>query len=85
MTAPGARSKAPEHFVSFEADIKPLFREFDRNSMRKAFDLWNIDDVRAHQDAIVAHVADGSMPCDRPWPADHVALIRQWVSDGSRP
>ena len=28
---------APE--VSFDADIKPLFREKDRDSMRRAFDL----------------------------------------------
>ena len=31
---------------SFEADIKPLFREKDRDSMRNAFDLWSYADVQ---------------------------------------
>jgi hypothetical protein len=71
--------------VSFAADIRPLFRDVDRASMRKAFDLWNYDDVKAHRDAIVAHLADGSMPCDGPWPAGNVALISRWATDGARP
>jgi len=71
--------------VGFEADIKPLFRAFDRGSMRKAFDLWNYDDVRDHEDAILAHVANGSMPCDGAWPADRVALFQSWIAGGSKP
>ena len=43
VTLPG-----PDETVSFEAHIKPLFREHDRKSMTFAFDLWSCDDVRAH-------------------------------------
>ena len=28
----------------FETDIKPLFRERDRQAMRSRFDLWSHDD-----------------------------------------
>jgi hypothetical protein len=31
--------------ISFEQDIKPLFRENDRQSMKPAFDLWSHDDA----------------------------------------
>jgi hypothetical protein len=30
---------------SYERDIRPLFRESDRESMVFAFDLWDSDDV----------------------------------------
>jgi hypothetical protein len=32
--------------MGFEQDIKPLFREDDRNAMRFAFDLWSPDESR---------------------------------------
>jgi hypothetical protein len=70
---------------SFTADIKPLFRESDRSSMQKAFDLWEYGDVRTHQDAILDRLADGSMPCDGPWPEPSIALFRDWMATGSRP
>ena len=31
--------------LSFERDIRPMFREKDRDSMLKAFDLWSYSDV----------------------------------------
>ena len=31
--------------VSFETDIKPMFRDRDRGSMQSQFDLWSYDDV----------------------------------------
>lgn len=43
----------------FERDARPLFREKDRTSMLRAFDLWSYDDVRAHQDAILGQLAPG--------------------------
>ena len=68
--------------VGFEADIKPLFREKDRDSMRRAFDLWSYDDVSAHADAIGARLSDGTMPCDGAWPQDRVSLFQSWVAEG---
>lgn len=68
--------------LSFERDVKPLFRDKDRDSMRRAFDLWSHDDVRTHAEAITNVLKQGSMPCDGAWPADRVALFDRWVEDG---
>jgi transcriptional regulator with XRE-family HTH domain len=35
--------------LSFERDIRPMFREKDRDSMLRAFDLWSHSDVHAQQ------------------------------------
>jgi len=61
--------------VSFEAQVKPLFRERDRESMQRAFDLWSYDDVSQHADAILGTVKTGSMPCDGAWPPDQVEIL----------
>jgi len=68
--------------VGYERDIRPLFRDKDVKSMAKAFDLASYDDVRAHADGILGRVADGSMPCDGPWPQERVDLFRSWVDAG---
>ncbi len=71
--------------LSFEQDIRPLFREKDRTSMLKAFDLWSFTDVETHQDAILEQVRSGHMPCDGAWPADKVSKFADWISEGSQP
>jgi hypothetical protein len=68
--------------LSFETDIKPLFRERDRNSMRRSFDLWSYDDVAENADRILDRVRAGSMPCDGAWPQDQVQLLARWVESG---
>ena len=50
--------------------------------MSFAFDLWSCDDVRAHAAEILRRLEDGSMPCDRGWPADRVEVFRRWVDTG---
>ncbi len=70
---------------SYASDIKPLFREKDRDAMIKAFDLWSYDDVRSHADAIIGALKRGVMPCDGAWPADHVALLESWQGAGFAP
>ena len=67
---------------SFEQDIKPLFREYDRDNMTYSFDLWSYDDVRDHADDILDRLEEGDMPPDRPWPDEHIALFRSWMDDG---
>jgi hypothetical protein len=69
--------------TSYAADIKPLFRERDRGAMLSHFDLWSYDSVAQNRDAILAQLADGSMPCDGPWPAGQVELFRRWVAEGA--
>ena len=74
-----------EAALSFERDIKPLFREKDRTSMSKAFDLWSATDVAAHGDAILGRLRDGSMPCDGAWPAGNVDTFANWLGAGAQP
>jgi hypothetical protein len=70
--------------LSFERDVRPLFRERDRGSMREVagFDLWARADVVEHSQAILQRLEDGSMPCDQAWPDEQVALFRRWVEAG---
>jgi hypothetical protein len=68
--------------VGFESDIKPLFREGDRQSMRGQFDLWSHDDVTQYADAILARLRDGTMPCDGAWPQAQVDLFQRWSESG---
>jgi hypothetical protein len=68
--------------VSFEAQVKPLFRERDRESMEFAFDLWSYDDVSENADAILDRLKDGTMPCDGAWPQAQVDLFERWIADG---
>ena len=42
--------------LSFERDIRPLFRESDRDAMSGVFDLWSYDDVNAHSASILGAV-----------------------------
>ena len=69
--------------LGFESDIKPLFRERDRGSMRRSFDLWDYADVVANGQAIADRLADGSMPCDGAWPPERVELFRRWFDEGA--
>jgi hypothetical protein len=68
--------------LSFDTDIKPLFRERDRESMLRAFDLWSHDDVSEHADAILGVLEAGTMPCDGAWPQANVDLFRSWTENG---
>jgi hypothetical protein len=74
-----------EPTLSFERDVKPLFREKDRASMSKAFDLWSAADVAAHGEAIAGRLRDGSMPCDGPWPAEQIETFTRWLDADARP
>ncbi len=74
---------ASDDGISFEQDIKPLFREGDRESMKWAFDLWSYDDVARNSDAILGRLRDGTMPCDGAWPDEQVDLFQGWVEAGT--
>ena len=68
--------------IGFEQQIKPLFRERDRDSMRFGLDLWSLEDVSTHADAILDRLHAGTMPCDGVWPAERVAVFRRWIDAG---
>jgi hypothetical protein len=69
--------------IGYDKEIKPLFREKDRDAMRRAFDLWSYTDVVAHSEAIAKQLSEGTMPCDGPWPTDHVELFQRWIEEGT--
>jgi hypothetical protein len=69
--------------VSYASDIRPLFRDKDRERMEFAFDLWSYEDVKENADAILERLEEGDMPCDGPWPDGQVELFRRWVAAGS--
>jgi hypothetical protein len=68
--------------LSFERDIKPLFRAKDRDSMLTAFDLFEYEDVVDNADAILGSLRSGQMPCDGPWPDADVDKLQQWIELG---
>ena len=53
--------------------------------MSFAFDLASYDDVRESAGEIYERLADGTMPCDRAWPPEHVRLFRAWIDASSPP
>ena len=70
---------------SFQSDIRPLFREYDRENMDYSFDLWEYDDVKENADDILDRLEEGDMPCDAPWPEERIATFRQWMEEGMEP
>jgi hypothetical protein len=71
--------------VTYEQDIRQLFRDRDIQSMLFAFDLSSYEDVRANAEAIYQRLVAGSMPCDGRWPAEDVEHFRTWIDNGSPP
>lgn len=70
---------------SFEADIRPLFRESDRRAMKFLLDLWAYEEVRDQAKDILAQLESGDMPCDDTWPKDQVEVLRRWIDGGCPP
>ncbi len=71
--------------MSFATDIKPLFREQDRESRDFAFDLWSFEEVRANAGMILQRIEDGTMPCDEPWQDEKIQKLRDWIAAGTPP
>lgn len=67
---------------SFARDIQSLFRESDRDEMQFAFDLWDYQDVCTYAQDILERIEDGTMPCDKEWPEERIALLRSWIEAG---
>jgi hypothetical protein len=73
--------------LSFAADIRRLFRDSpDVDSMKEyGLDLSSYEEVKAQAKEIYARIADGSMPCDEPWPGERLALFKRWMDEGMAP
>ena len=68
---------------SFERDIRPMFRDKDRQRMEFAFDLWNHLDVKENAEQILERVEDGDMPCDGAWTEEQIGRFRAWMDAGT--
>jgi hypothetical protein len=79
---PSVAPPPPPAGLSFERDIKPLFRDKDRNRMLFKFDLFKYDDVKQNADKILGAVSSGRMPCDIPWDSNKVATFKTWMDGG---
>ena len=73
--------------LRFATDIRPPFRDVaDVDAMKDyGIDLSSYADVKARAEKIYATLADGSMPCDEPWPAGRVALFKRWFDEELSP
>ena len=84
MEVDASLSNAPD-VVSFETDIRPLFRDKDQQAMSSHFDLRSYQDLSTRADAILKQLRAGTMPCDGAWPADRVDLFQRWMNLGKLP
>jgi Ferritin-like len=75
----------PDEPISFDKQIKPLFRGRDQQSMKFAFDLWSYDDVKANAQAILERLDNGTMPCDGAWPQEQITAFKRWLQSGMSP
>jgi hypothetical protein len=71
--------------LSFERDIRPLFRESDRRAMEWLFDLWSYSEVQGNASLILERVRGGTMPCDRSWSDAEVEKLSDWIDAGMAP
>ena len=67
---------------TYAADVKPLFRETDRDAMVGVFDLWEYEDVKENADLILERLEDGTMPCDGAWADEDIELFAAWIAGG---
>ena len=73
--------------IIIHADIRPLFPDSpDVDTMQGyGLDLSNYNAVKAKVAEIYEALANGSMPCDEPWPKERLALFKQWMDEGVAP
>ncbi len=72
--------KAP----SFDEDIRGIFSDFYRSSMRWRFDLWDYDDVKASAQTVYDLISTGQMPPPEfgSISPENVALFKKWMDTG---
>ena len=72
--------------LSFAADIRPLFRSYDIESMKPfGIDLSSHEDVKKHAQAIYGRLSAKEMPCDGPWSDESVQKFKDWMDSGMKP
>ncbi|WOH63673.1 hypothetical protein [Bradyrhizobium sp. BWA-3-5] len=73
--------------LSFEADIKDLFRARDVAAMKNVadLDLHDYEDVKENAQKILDRLQAGTMPCDGAWPNSKVDKFAMWKEQGMNP
>jgi hypothetical protein len=78
--------KVPMGTLSFSADIRPLFRSFDIESMKPfGIDLSSYEAVKKHAEDIHVRLSARKMPCDGPWSDNHVQKFKEWMEGRMEP
>jgi len=77
--------------VSYNADIRPLFKSIDVHHMAFFCNLASYDDVKTNAPHILDRlkgVAGPVMPpatSGGPWSAANIALFAKWIDEGCQP
>lgn len=73
--------------LSFDEDIRPLFRDKDVKVMLKIsnLDLASYETVKEKAEGIYERLADGSMPCDGEWSQEQLQTFKTWMDEGRAP
>ena len=69
--------------LSFNTDIRPLFRPFDIVSMKPyGIDLSSYEGVKNRAQDIYARLSAKDMPCVGPWSDNNVRKFKEWMESG---
>lgn len=76
----------PVRALSFAADIRPLFRSYDVESMKpNGVDLSSYEDVKKQAQDIYTRLSGKEMPCDGPWIDGDLKKFKDWMDSGMQP
>ena len=75
--------RQPER-VRYESDIRPLFRDFDVETLQKldGIDLNSVESVRSHGKELQERLNKGSLPYDACLSSDQIELFNRWIDSG---
>jgi len=80
------KKEVPMSTLSFAADIRPLFRSYDIESMKPAgIDLSSYEDVKKHARDTYVRLSAKDMPCDGPWSDNDMQKFKEWMDGGMKP
>ena len=69
--------------LKFSADIRPLFRNFDVESMKpNGIDLSSYAEVKKHAREIYGRLSTQEMPCDGGWSDANIQKFKEWMEGG---
>jgi len=81
-----SQKEVPVRALSFAADIRPLFRSYDIESMKPiGIDLSSYKDVGENAQSIYMRLSAKEMPCDKPWSDGSVQTFKDWMESGMGP